>query len=155
MKKIILGLIALIVAFSTPAVSALTEAELDKLDAINSPYYKPTSSVCSLLLGTFDGVASAGLSPLQAAFVDQYHSIAEKLSIEYGIPWEAVMAQGILESASGTSRFARERNNFFSIGAFDSNPNNAFSYSSPAEGWRGYYENIHKTATYRKHGAFS
>ena len=32
MKKIILSLVALLITFSAPAVSALTEAELDKLD---------------------------------------------------------------------------------------------------------------------------
>ena len=155
MKKIFLTILALFITFSTPATYALSEAELDKLDAINAPYYKPSSLVCNLPTGSFDGITTTGLSPLQAAFVDEYYPIVERLSIEYGIPWEAVMAQGILESASGTSNFARTRNNFFGIGAFDSNPDNAFSYSSPAEGWRGYYENIRKTATYRQHGAFN
>jgi|GEM_PF-2315983 len=101
-----------------------------------------------------DATPSDGLTAEQAAFVDRYHEIAEQLSIEYGIPWEAVMAQGILESGAGTSEFARERNNFFGIGAFDSNPNNAYSFATPEEGWRGYYQNIVDTATYRNHGVF-
>ena len=106
-------------------------------------------------VGSYDGTATAGLSEQQAAFVDQYHDIAEKLSIKYGIPWETVMAQGILESAAGTSYFATTRNNFFGIGAFDSNPNNAFSYATPEEGWEGYYKNIVATGVYRANGAFN
>ena len=65
------------------------------------------------------------------------------------------MAQGILESAAGTSAFAVERNNFFGIGAFDSNPGNAYSYATPEEGWAGYYKNIAVTSTYRNHGVFA
>lgn len=106
-------------------------------------------------VGAYDGTASAGLSELQAAFVDMYHGIAEKLSVEFGIPWETVVAQGILESAAGTSPFAVNRNNFFGIGAFDSNTDNAYSYETPEEGWKGYYENIQRTATYRNHGVFA
>lgn len=117
-------------------------------------YYDPSSDECIVPTGSYSGEASAGLSATQAAFVDTYHSIAEQLSIEYGIPWETVMAQGILESAAGTSYFAVNRNNFFGIGAFDSNPNNAFSYATPSEGWRGYYENIVKTSVYRANGVF-
>lgn len=118
-------------------------------------YYNPTGSdYCTIGTGSYDGNTSAGLSETQAAFVDMYHDIAQQLSVEYGIPWETVVAQGILESAAGTSNFAVNRNNFFGIGAFDSNPNNAFSYATPEEGWRGYYENIRKTSTYRNHGVF-
>lgn len=92
----------------------------------------------------------------QAVFIDEWHDIASSLSIEYGIPWETVVAQGILESAAGTSRFAVERNNFFGIGAFDSNPDNAFSYATPEEGWRGYFENIAHVSTkvYCRAGVF-
>ena len=106
-------------------------------------------------VGSYDGTSTAGLSDLQAEFVDKYHDIAESLSIKYGIPWETVMAQGILESAAGTSNFAVNRNNFFGIGAFDSNPNNAFSYATPEEGWEGYYKNIVATSVYRANGAFN
>ncbi len=118
-------------------------------------YYNPVGTAqCVMGVGSYSGEASAGLSPTQAGFVDQYHDIAAQLSVEYGIPWEAVIAQGILESAAGTSKFAVNRNNFFGIGAFDSNPNNAYSYATPEEGWRGYFENIRKTSTYRNHGVF-
>lgn len=105
--------------------------------------------------GEGSAAASPGLQEIQAAFVDRYHDIAEALSIAYGIPWEAVMAQGIVESASGTSNFAVERNNFFGLGAFDSNPDNAFWYPNPTEGWKGYYEVIADPRNpYISHGVF-
>lgn len=150
-----------ILGHTTPALAALPSSEeLDHIYATNAWYYNSNGYAignggCIISTGTVTGITSAGLSPLQADFVDKYHSIAEQLSVEYGIPWETVMAQGILESAAGTSRFAIERNNFFGIGAFDSNVNNAYSYETPMDGWRGYYENIRKTKTYRAHGVFT
>lgn len=100
------------------------------------------------------GTAAPGLTAQQTAFIDKYHDIAEKLSIQYGIPWETVMAQGLEESDAGNSTFAKDRNNFFGIGAFDSNPNAAKSFATPEEGWNGYYANIANTPTYRDHGVF-
>lgn len=137
--------------------STLKEKLLDFLDKNGIYYYNASSYAdnCYEGVGSYDGVATAGLSGLQSAFVDQYHDIAAQLGAQYGIPWEAVVAQGILESASGTSNFARNRNNFFGIGAVDSNPGAAKSYSSAAEGWRGYYEFINNNPRYRNHGAFN
>lgn len=103
---------------------------------------------------TPSGPSTSGLTDQQAAFVDKYHDIAEKLSIEYGIPWETVMAQGILESGAGTSGYARERNNFFGSGANTENPDHAYTYATPEEGWEGYYKNAVTTETYRQHGVF-
>lgn len=105
--------------------------------------------------GSWDGTSAAGLADYQTKWVDEYREIAQSLSVEYGIPWETVMAQGLLEGAAGTSGYAQERYNFFGIGAFDSNPDNALTYDSPEDGWRGYYENIRVTETYRSHGVFA
>jgi len=89
-------------------------------------------------------------------FVKDHYQIAQKLSIAYGIPWETVVAQGIVESASGTSRLAKDKHNYFGIGAYDDCPYEcAKSYPNETEGWKGYYENIRKTPTYREHGVFS
>lgn len=157
MKKIIyfITIFSAILLPATPAFS-ISETMLDFYDQNGIYYYNPdgANKNCGYYAGTYDGKASAGLSDVQAAFVDTYHSIAEQLSIDYGIPWETVMAQGILESAAGTSGYATERNNFFGIGAFDSNPDNAFAYETPAAGWQGYYDNIVETPTYREHGVF-
>lgn len=145
---------ALTTALIASTTTAISDSMLDFFSANGIYYYDPSYDECIVATGSYSGETSAGLSATQAAFVDTYHSIAEQLSIEYGIPWETVMAQGILESAAGTSNFAVNRNNFFGIGAFDSNPNNAFSYATPSEGWRGYYENIVKTSVYRANGVF-
>jgi hypothetical protein len=85
--------------------------------------------------------------------MDKYYPIALKYGLQYKMPWETAMAQGILESASGTSRFARERNNFHGIGAFDRNPDLAIRYESPEKGWEGYYKNIKLTSVYKEHHA--
>lgn len=155
MKRLLIILLAAI--FLSSPVSALSSADLDFMDRNGIYYYNPggAGNNCYPGLGTYDGVASAGLTDLQAAFVDKYQAIAAKLGAKYGIPWETVMAQGIIESISGTSEFAVQRNNFFGIGAFDSNPNAAKHYSNPIDGWQGYYENIKKTSVYSAHGAFN
>lgn len=138
-------------------VSAISERTLDFFAKNGIYYYNPDGFAdgCYAGLGSYDGITSAGLSSLQSAFVDTYHEIAIQLSSEYGIPWEAVMAQGILESASGTTKYARERNNFFGLNAVDSNPDLAYSYPSPQAGWRGYYEFIKSNPRYTLAGAFN
>lgn len=157
---IILATLVLLVGPATSAFAARDSAFeklLDYLDRNGIFYHNPRgfADSCFSALGSYDGIASAGLSDLQSSFVDTYHDIAAQLGAEYGIPWEAVVAQGIIESASGTSRFARERNNFFGIGAVDSNPDNAHSFSSATDGWRGYFEFINNNSRYRNHGAFN
>ena len=99
-----------------------------------------------------DGVE--GLAQVNIDFINKYHDYAQELSIAYGIPWETVMAQGILESASGTSTFATQRHNFFGIAAYDSNTDAAYSYGNDKQGWQGYYENIKITSVYRNNGVF-
>lgn len=155
-------LVSVVMSIISPFVvyaSKLSEREMTMFSQNDIMFYDPKGSlgniVCGPTTGSYDGERSAGLGDRNSNFVDTYHDIAEQLSIEYGIPWETVIAQGILESGAGTSPFARERNNFFGIGAFDSNPDNAYRYENELEGWRGYYENIRKTATYRNHGVFS
>lgn len=150
----ILSSILTIILITSP-VSALTDAEWTMFDVNGIYYWNPSGSdFCAIGTGSYDGNASAGLGDVNASFIDTYHDIAAQLSVEYGIPWETVMAQGLLESDSGRSNFARNRNNFFGIGAFDSNPDLAQSFETPEAGWRGYFENIRKTPTYRSHGAF-
>lgn len=156
MKKLILSIL-LAATLTTSSVGAISPSLLNYFGKNGIYYYNPDgySSGCFVGLGSYDGIVSAGLSALQSEFVDKYHTIAIQLSSEYGIPWEAVMAQGILESASGTSKFARERNNFFGINAVDSDPNKATSYSTPQEGWKGYYEFIKNNSRYATAGAFN
>lgn len=58
---------------------------------------------------------------------------AEKVSEIYNFPSQVVLAQGALESSRGTSTFAKERNNFLGIGAYDSDPNQAFHFENPEQ----------------------
>lgn len=156
MKKLLLSILT-VSLMTTSSVGAISPSLFNFFTKNGIYYYDPDgySAGCLIGLGSYDGVVSAGLSALQSAFVDKYHTIAIQLSSEYGIPWEAVMAQGILESASGTSKYATERNNFFGINAVDSNPDKATSYSTPQEGWKGYYEFIKNNSRYAAAGAFN
>lgn len=139
---------------SAPTAQALSPSQRSLFDQ-GIYYFNEQASSCTTGIPVNTGDSPvAGLSNQQLAFAEKYASMAQDLSVQYGLPWETVVAQGILESAAGTSNFARERNNFFGIGAFDSNPDSAFSYPTPEAGWIGYYENIRNTATYRNHGVF-
>ncbi len=53
------------------------------------------------------------------AYIQRFKDIAKKEMKQYGIPASITLAQGILESASGTSRLAREANNHFGIKCAD------------------------------------
>ena len=52
---------------------------------------------------------------------------------DYGVNALMVFAQACLESRYGTSTYARTRNNLFGLGAFDSNPDNAYRFDSVYE----------------------
>lgn len=156
MKKLLLAIITCALLVSTPTYAFSMDGILDFLSKNGIFYYTPNAyNDCLPGTGSYDGIASAGLTGLRAAFVDTYQNIASTLGAQYGIPWEAVMAQGILESASGTSRFATQRNNFFGIGAVDSNPDNAHYFGSASEGWKGYFDFIKNNPRYTNHGAFN
>ena len=156
MKKFLTAIVLCSLLISAPASAFSMNSLFDFFSKNGIYYYTPNDLLdCLPGIGSYDGIASAGLTGLRAAFVDTYQNIASTLGAQYGIPWEAVMAQGILESASGTSRFATERNNFFGIGAVDSNPDNAHYFSSASEGWKGYYDFIKDNSRYAAHGAFN
>lgn len=58
--------------------------------------------------------AMAGESPT-LNYIEQYHKVAIREMHEHGIPASITLAQGILESGSGTSYLATEGNNHFGI----------------------------------------
>ena len=149
---IICGALVISSQATNAKTTKMTESELF-LYSENGIYYFNPYGDCITQTST-GGAVSGEPNNLQLSFIKQYHDIAVGLSIKYGIPWETVVAQGILESASGTSYYATTRNNFHGLGAFDSNPDNAFSYPTPEAGWEGYYKVIANTPTYRNHGVF-
>ena len=75
-----------------------------------------------------------GLTPEQAANWQSFKQAAIELAPQYDYPVKVIIAQAALESRRGTSRFARERFNYFGIGAFDSNPDRAYTYDNMEHG---------------------
>lgn len=77
-----------------------------------------------------------------------------------GLDARYILAHAALESAWGTSKYGRKYHNYFGIGAFDHNPDNAKNYSNPGlangiiEGanWisRNYYNSKYKQKTLYK-----
>ncbi|MBP9738722.1 glucosaminidase domain-containing protein [Candidatus Saccharibacteria bacterium] len=59
---------------------------------------------------------STGAENLQA-FVDKYGKMAFETGKKYGIPYEAILGQGSVESANGNSTLTKEAFNFFGIKA--------------------------------------
>ena len=49
------------------------------------------------------------------AYIKKYYKIAMREMNDYGIPASITLAQGILESAAGTSRLAVQANNHFGM----------------------------------------
>ncbi len=66
-----------------------------------------------LLLGTT--LLGHAQSALYNRYINQYSDMAVDQMHRYGIPASITLAQGLLESAAGTSRLAREANNHFGI----------------------------------------
>lgn len=61
---------------------------------------------------------------------EEFVVAVEKVAPIYNFPKNVVLAQGALESAHGNSTFARERNNYLGIGAYDSDPGQAFHFEN-------------------------
>ena len=103
-------------------------------------------------------------------FIDTYGQIAFNVGKQYGIPYEAILAQAALESNYGGSKLTTEANNFFGIkagtgwngpvwtGNTQEETSNGGSYqitdsfrvyASPEEGFRGYGDFIRSNSRYR------
>lgn len=96
------------------------------------------------------------------AYVARYRATALQYEKEYGIPAPIILAQGILESAAGTSSLTKASNNHFCIKAGlqwngpiylawdDESEKSSFrSYSSASESYRDYALLLSTSATYR------
>lgn len=74
-----------------------------------------------------------------SADVKDYDAAVRQAAAESGIPEAVIRAMGAAETNTGDGRQSTgyaKRNNFFNIGAFDSNPDNAYEYATPLEGVR-------------------
>lgn len=74
----------------------------------------PTLLINSFLLFTLTIFAQYTEADIYT-YIDTYHLIAQKKMQEYKIPASITLAQGIFESACGTSRLATKGNNHFGI----------------------------------------
>lgn len=137
----------------------LTDKQLNELYANGVYYYDPTggnNNCTNFKTGEYNGETSGELTQAQVEFVVKWHDLAAKLSVEFGIPWETALAQGLLESAAGTSNIAVDKHNFHGINAVDGSAYaSAFAYTDDVNGWIGYFHNIARTSVYRSHGAFN
>lgn len=147
--------------YSRQAIGAYILDSNEFIAPVDQNLVASTTPVQRAVIAANDGgsqiaTKAAKLEDYQKKFVEDHYQTAQQLSVAYGIPWETVVAQGIIESDSGRSRLAIDKHNYFGIGAYDSCPYEcAKSYGSETEGWQGYYENIRKTNTYRNHGVFA
>ena len=103
-------------------------------------------------------------------FIDKYGQMAFDSGKKYGLPYEAILAQGALESAYGRSGLTQKANNFFGIKAGSSwtgdviylqtgeeTPGGGMitvkaafrKYPSAAEGWDGYGQFITQNPRYK------
>lgn len=102
---------------------------------------------------------------LQSDYCDRYAEYAMKQMRLYGIPASVTLAQGMLESGTGTSKLARNGNNHFGIkatkawldagGAYgchtDDKPNEKFRYySSVADSYEDHSKFLKENSRYAK-----
>lgn len=64
---------------------------------------------------------------------DGFKDAARQLAPLYDYPLSVLLSQAALESNRGNSDFARNRHNWFGIGAYDNDPNLAFHYDNDAQ----------------------
>jgi hypothetical protein len=81
-------------------------------------------------------------------FEDMLEMMAQK-SKDRGFHPATPVSQMAAESERGKSNFAKERNNYFGMGAYDSNPDNAFKYDSPEASMDAYLDLIEKDKRYK------
>jgi len=146
-------------------------------------FYEPESSITVNGSGSSSGTSNSntsgntsntgtiGTAPQTGslrAFVDAYGQMAFEVGKKYSIPYEAILAQGILESSYGRSGLTTKANNFFGIKA-DSNwtgeritlPTSEYvngekytkvasfrKYSTPEAGWDDYGKFITSNSRY-------
>lgn len=85
---------------------------------------------------------AGAVAPPQNLWQKFSNAVREKVA-PLGYDADTVIRQKALESGFGSSQFARERNNFGGIGAYDRDPNQAFRFGSIDE-YLNYYLDLVK-----------
>ena len=139
-KSLILA--SLFVFLFSGVVFAQERSELEY--TLISPMYDPNSFSCE----EQSPVSAAPATNDLKSFVDAYAPSAFNVGKSYGIPYETILAQGIIESGYGKSSLTTEAYNFFGIKA-------GSTWSGPV--WTGVtYEEVNgqmveTTAEFRKY----
>ncbi len=128
------------------------------------------NSIGAPISSTVGGGTQAASTKNLEEFIDRYGQMAFNVGKQYGIPYEAILAQASLESGYGQSKLTTEANNFFGIKAGTSWTGPVWTgktseetsggssyqitdsfrvYASPEEGFRGYADFIHTNSRYR------
>lgn len=149
--------------FASDGIHHTAQGYMAKADFIVSSIGTPIPNSIGI---TTQSVATKNLEE----FINRYGQMAFNVGKQYGIPYEAIIAQAALESGYGGSKLTTEANNFFGIKAGTSwngpvwtgNTREETSsggsyqitdsfrvYSSPEEGFRGYADFIHTNSRYR------
>jgi hypothetical protein len=102
---------------------------------VPSPTAIPTPTAAPRTLGVSTRPAPA---PQGDDLWSQFTQAVQETAPERGYDPETIIRQKALESAFGTSNFARERNNLGGIGAYDRDPNQAFKFKD-IEDYLDYY----------------
>lgn len=90
---------------------------LEMIEKINNAYASPLPEKGEL--NTTDENGLPILTPEEKSDWDSFVRAAHKLSPIYDYPVKVLLAQGALESGRGTSKFAKERSNYFGYRCFD------------------------------------
>lgn len=80
--------------------------------------------------------------PDPGTFWEEFTNLVREEAGLRGYNPDVLIKQKALESGFGTSRFAKERNNFGGIGAYTENPEAAFTFESPQDYLQAYFDLI-------------
>lgn len=89
----------------------------------------------------FEGATSSQVSNPWDSFQQKAKNIVKQRGLPDSVT-PAMLGQAAIESARGTSNFAKNRNNYFGYQAYDSDPNKAKGYGTPEESINDYLDLI-------------
>lgn len=111
-----LALLVVAVLLLTPNYAGATVSNEDMTSSWNeTTFFDPNRTAC--VANQSVAVGSAPRTTDLKSFVDAYAQSAFNVGKQYKIPYEAILAQGALESGMGKSRLTTQAFNFFGIKA--------------------------------------
>lgn len=114
LRRFILLVCCVVYTIASPATAwALDDKQKELYSANNIPFLDDNDSECAVQ----GSGGSATATENAREFVRKYIKAAVEVNKKYGTPYEAILAQGMLESAYGRSKLTTDGNNFFGIKA--------------------------------------